>query len=101
LHQPVEIDVEQSPFTARPSLRLILRRVRQRPFVLKDLAQITAINPAAAGRAFDKVLGLVFRPSAHELADIPATRRVDHRSNRLSRSAWAKQQSREEENHGD
>jgi len=51
--------------------------------------------------AFDKVLGLVVWPSAHELADIPAARRVDHRSNRLSRSAWAKQQSREEENHGD
>jgi hypothetical protein len=32
------------------SLRPILRRMRQRPFVLKDLAQITAINPAAAGR---------------------------------------------------
>jgi hypothetical protein len=33
--------------------------MRQRPFVLKDLTQITAIDPAAAGRAFDEVLGLV------------------------------------------
>ena len=35
----------------RLSLRLILRRVRQRPFVLEHLAEITTVDPAAAGRA--------------------------------------------------
>jgi hypothetical protein len=47
----------------------ILRRMRQRPFVLRDLAQITANQSSRRRSAFDKVLGLVFRPSAHELAD--------------------------------
>jgi len=40
-------------------LRLILRRVRQRPFVLEHLAEIAAIDPAIAGRALDVMLGLV------------------------------------------
>jgi hypothetical protein len=31
----------------------------QRPFVLEHLAEIAAINPAAAGRAPDEVLGLI------------------------------------------
>jgi hypothetical protein len=35
---------------------LILRRVRQRPFALEHLAEITAINPAAARRTFDEML---------------------------------------------
>jgi hypothetical protein len=39
-------------------LRLILRRVRQRPFVLEHLAEIAAIDPAAAGGAPDEMLGL-------------------------------------------
>jgi hypothetical protein len=36
--------------TERLSLRLILRRVWQQPFVLEHLAEITAIDPAIARR---------------------------------------------------
>jgi hypothetical protein len=39
-------------------LRLILRRVRQRPFMLEHLAEITTVDPAAAGRAPEEMLGL-------------------------------------------
>jgi len=35
--------------TERLSFRLIMRRVRQRPFVLEHLAEIAAIGPAAEG----------------------------------------------------
>ena len=35
--------------------------MRQRPFVLERLAEITAIDPAAAGRAADELFGLVHR----------------------------------------
>jgi hypothetical protein len=44
----------------RLSLRLILRRVRYRPFVFEHLAEITAIDPASAGRA-DEMLGFVLK----------------------------------------
>jgi hypothetical protein len=40
---------------------LILCRVRQRPFVLEHLAEITAIDQAIAGGAPDEMLGLVLR----------------------------------------
>jgi hypothetical protein len=40
-------------------LRLILRRMRQRPFVLEHLSKIAAINPPAAGRAPNEMLGLI------------------------------------------
>ena len=40
------------------SLRLILHRVRQRPFMLEHLAEITAIDPAIAGETADEVFGL-------------------------------------------
>jgi hypothetical protein len=39
-------------------LRLILRRVRQRAFVLEHLSKIAAVDPAAAGRAPEEMLGL-------------------------------------------
>jgi hypothetical protein len=41
------------------SLRLVPRRVRYRPFMLEHLAEITAIDPAAAGRTPDEMLGVV------------------------------------------
>ena len=47
--------------TERPSLRLVLCRVRQGTFVLENLAEITAIDPTAADRAADEVIGLVHR----------------------------------------
>jgi hypothetical protein len=49
-------------------LKLILRRVWQRTFMLKDLAQITAIDPATAGGAADEVSCFV----RGRLADEPA-----------------------------
>jgi hypothetical protein len=45
----------------RLSLHLILRRVRQRAFVLEDLAEIAALKPAAAGRTADEVFGIILR----------------------------------------
>jgi hypothetical protein len=56
-------------------LRLILR-VRQRPFVLEDLAEIAAVDPAVAGWAADEVLGLVLWRIADANAQIFAAR--DH-----------------------
>jgi hypothetical protein len=44
--------------TARLSLRLILRWMGQGAFMLENLNQITAVDPSAAGRASDKMLGL-------------------------------------------
>jgi hypothetical protein len=35
-----------------------LRRVRQWPVVLKRLPEITAVDPAAASRALEEMLGL-------------------------------------------
>jgi hypothetical protein len=54
--------------SASRHLRLIMRRVRQGAFVLEDLAEIAAIEPAAAGRAPDKMLGITLRRIAQALA---------------------------------
>jgi len=35
--------------------------MRQRPFVLEDLAEIAAVDPAAAARAPDVMIGFVLR----------------------------------------
>ena len=42
--------------------------MRQRPFVLEDLAEIAAVDPAAAGRTSEEMLGLVLRRIADTLA---------------------------------
>jgi hypothetical protein len=42
-------------------LRPILRRMGAGALVLEYLAEITAMNPAAADWVFDQVLGFVFR----------------------------------------
>ena len=60
-----------------PSLRLILRGVRQRPFVLDHLAEIAAIDPAIAGRAAEEMVGLVCRRVAETLSDVFAAREID------------------------
>ena len=60
------------------SLRPILRRMRLRPIVFKDLAEITAIDPAAASGTVDEVVGFVFRWGAHEIADIFSARDIGH-----------------------
>jgi hypothetical protein len=57
-------------------LHLILRRVRQRAFVLEDFAEITAVDPAIACRAPDEMVSLFLRGIAKRLADVPAVR--DH-----------------------
>jgi len=62
-------------------LRPILRRMGQRPFVLEHLSKIAAINPAAAGRTADEMLGLALGRIAETLPQILAPRDSDH-SNR-------------------
>jgi hypothetical protein len=57
-------------------LRLILRRVWQRPFVLEHLAEITAIDPAAARLAFDEVFGLIRGRLCNALANVFPAREV-------------------------
>jgi hypothetical protein len=60
----------------------ILRRVRQRPFVLEDLSKIAAIDPPAAVRATDEVLSLALGRIAEKLPNISAARNAGHRSSR-------------------
>ena len=55
-----------------------MRRMWQRPFVLKHLAEIAAINPAAAHLASDEMLAFVLRRVADELADVFPARNVGH-----------------------
>jgi hypothetical protein len=50
--------------------------MRQRPFVLEDVAQITAIDPTAAGRTPDEVFGFVLRGIADTVAQIFAAREL-------------------------
>jgi hypothetical protein len=50
----------------------ILRRVRQRPFLLEHLAEIAAIDSAIAGRAPNEVLGFILRRIAEALPDVVA-----------------------------
>jgi hypothetical protein len=66
-------------------LRLILRRMRQRPFVLKDLAEITAIDPSAAGWAKDEVIGLALGWTLTQ--ELP-TSRIDHLCRCLQRAGF-------------
>ena len=55
-------------------MRLILRRVRQRPFVPEHLAEIAAVHPAATGGAADEMLGLVRDGMADQLAPVSPAR---------------------------
>jgi hypothetical protein len=50
----------------------------QGAFVPKNLAKIAAVDPAAAGRATDEMLGLVLGRIADAPPEIFATRKVDH-----------------------
>jgi hypothetical protein len=56
--------------TARLSLRLILRRMRQRTLVLEHLAKIAAVYPAPAGWAGHEMLGLFHRLSAKRPTEV-------------------------------
>jgi hypothetical protein len=71
---------------ALPSLRLILRGGWQRPLVLEHLAEITTIDPAAAGRASDEMLGSVGR--AYEIADVFSARDIGHRGPPVKREGY-------------
>ena len=53
--------------------------MRQRPLVLEHLAEITAVDPAAAGRAPDEMLGLVLRWIANAFAEEFSARNIGHR----------------------
>ena len=55
-------------------LRLIPYRMRQRPFVLDHLTEITAIDPATTGRTPDEMLRFVLRRIANALAEVFAPR---------------------------
>jgi 7,8-dihydro-6-hydroxymethylpterin-pyrophosphokinase len=57
-------------------LRLILQRVWERAFVLEHLAEITAIDPTAAGRAADEMLGDALGRIAHSSPEDGATGNV-------------------------
>jgi DNA-directed RNA polymerase subunit F len=46
--------------------------------VLEHLAKIAAVDPAAAGRASDEMLGLTNRRLAELLPQISAARKADH-----------------------
>jgi hypothetical protein len=48
----------------------------QRTLVLEDLAQITAIDPAAAAGAFDEMLGLIRGRLSNALANVFPAREV-------------------------
>ena len=50
----------------------------QRPLVLEQLAEITAVNPAIAGRTADEMPGLTNRRLAELLPQISAARKADH-----------------------
>jgi hypothetical protein len=52
------------------SLRLVLRRMRQRALMVEHLAKVTAIYPGAARLALIKMLSLVFWLGADEPADV-------------------------------
>ena len=56
--------------TALLSWRLVLRRVWQGPFVLENLTEITAVDPATTGRTPDEMLRFVLRWIANALAEI-------------------------------
>ena len=58
------------------SLRSVLRRMGQRPFVLEHARQVSAIDPPAAGRTADEMLGLVRGRLADALAPVSSARYV-------------------------
>jgi hypothetical protein len=62
---------------------LILRRVRERAFVVLDPSEIAHVDPSAACRASEKIFGLGDNPTIGALADDrPArSRLVDVRGN--------------------
>jgi hypothetical protein len=58
----------------------------QRAFVLEHLAEITAIDPATAGRTSDEVFGLVRRRVTEPLPQVSAARKADHQHRCLQTS---------------
>jgi transposase len=64
--------------TSRLSLGLVLCRVWQRTLVIKDVAQIAAIDPTAAGWAPNEMLGLHLWSIAHSSPEDGAAGNVWH-----------------------
>ena len=60
------------------SLRSVLRRMGQRPFVLEHARQVSAINPPATGRTADEMLGLTRGRVAQTPSDVFAAGNVGH-----------------------
>jgi hypothetical protein len=56
---------------------LILHRVWERAFLLEHLAEITAIDPTAAGRAADEMLGDALGRIAHSSPEDGASGKSD------------------------
>jgi hypothetical protein len=50
--------------------------MRQWPFVIEDVAEIAAINPAATGRAADEMLGVITCGFPHSFPEDGAARNV-------------------------
>jgi hypothetical protein len=62
--------------------------MRQRPFVLEHLAEITAIDPAATGWTSDEMLRFVLRWSADALAEAFSARNIGHRGPSVKREGY-------------
>jgi hypothetical protein len=62
--------------------------VRQRPFVLEDLAEITAVDPAATRRAPNEMLGFVGGQVGEALPGVLAAEDGYHRSQSFSASRF-------------
>jgi hypothetical protein len=58
----------------KASLRLIYRRMRQRPRVIGDRAKIADINPTATARTLDVIVSSFLSGTAQPLGEILAAR---------------------------
>ena len=70
------------------SLRLILRRMWQRPLVLEHLTEITAVDPATTGRTSDEMLRFVLRWIANAFAEVFSARNIGHRGPPVKREGY-------------
>ena len=69
-------------------LRLILRRVWQRPLMLEHLTEIAAVNPATTGRTSDEMLRFILRWIANALAEVFSARNIGHRGPPVKREGY-------------
>ena len=62
--------------------------MRQRPFVLEHLTEITAVDPATTGRTSDEMLRFVLRWIANALAEVFSARNIGHRGPPVKREGY-------------